>query len=412
MDAPNYAVPFANRNAPGHPPWRGGVLAVKSQPQLFIAAENRWRHSLSRIEFPKYLQSVVFAAVVTLWIGCDHGLFPKKVSLSDPEIQPFLKAMEQVDRSSLGFTPVSTNAQISLELHPPGGAYDAMLHVHGATSRTIAFRKNESGYRWIFEQESYEGPGWYQSIDGTFRESMLVEYQTERVDGVPTNQLYIRYTGSDTNLIDREFTLDEARPILEKWNTTPVEPWPGYIDGARFRPSDVCVIHARCTRRMLRFSSDSGVDLPCYRCRFARCWHCLHCIACWCAAPQRLGGRSHFVHSDWCSRRDGRWRNCDVSMYLDCEGRLAFTLSLGGWRNDWSVSWSSVRVVIQQSVGAHRGRVDPQIGAEGKLKGPGAAAVCGRPQGPPGPCHFNKEQTPLGGLFDPNPRIHGGCFGV
>jgi hypothetical protein len=33
-----------------------------------------------------------------------------------------------------------------------------------------------------------------------------------------------------------------------------------------------------------------------------------------------------------------------------------------------------------------------------KLKGPGAAAVCGRPQGPPGPCHFNKEQTPLASL--------------
>ena len=46
----------------------------------------------------------------------------------------------------------------------------------------------------------------------------------------------------------------------------------------------------------------------------------------------------------------------------------------------------------------------------------------GRPPGPKvkgrkrhcasGPCHFNKEQTPLGGLFDPNPRFHGGCFGV
>jgi hypothetical protein len=30
------------------------------------------------------------------------------------------------------------------------------------------------------------------------------------------------------------------------------------------------------------------------------------------------------------------------------------------------------------------------------------------------PCliHFNKEQTPPGDLFDPSPRIHGGCFGV
>jgi hypothetical protein len=31
---------------------------------------------------------------------------------------------------------------------------------------------------------------------------------------------------------------------------------------------------------------------------------------------------------------------------------------------------------------------------------------------PPGPCHFNKEQTPPGDLLDPSPRIHGGCFGV
>jgi hypothetical protein len=30
----------------------------------------------------------------------------------------------------------------------------------------------------------------------------------------------------------------------------------------------------------------------------------------------------------------------------------------------------------------------------------------------PGPCHFNKEQTPLGDLRKANPRFHGGCFGV
>ena len=30
----------------------------------------------------------------------------------------------------------------------------------------------------------------------------------------------------------------------------------------------------------------------------------------------------------------------------------------------------------------------------------------------PGPCHFNKEQTPPGDLLDPSPRFHGGCFGV
>jgi len=36
----------------------------------------------------------------------------------------------------------------------------------------------------------------------------------------------------------------------------------------------------------------------------------------------------------------------------------------------------------------------------------------GRERLAPGPCHFNKEQTPPGDLLDPSPRIHGGCFGV
>src|SRR5262245_3802402 len=31
---------------------------------------------------------------------------------------------------------------------------------------------------------------------------------------------------------------------------------------------------------------------------------------------------------------------------------------------------------------------------------------------PPGARGFNKEQTPLGDLYDPNPRFHGGSFGV
>jgi hypothetical protein len=162
--------------------------------------------------------------------GC--WLAPDKASLSDPQIQPLIKAMDQVDRASLGFTPVTTNAQISLELHSAGGTYDAMLHVYGATSRTIAFRKTSTGYRWISEQEIHEGPKWYQTVDGTFRENMVVEFQTERVNGIPTNQLTIRYTGNDTNLQGRELALTEAIPILEKWKTSPLEPQPPDLPGS------------------------------------------------------------------------------------------------------------------------------------------------------------------------------------
>jgi hypothetical protein len=166
--------------------------------------------------------------------GC--GLVPQRVSLSAPQIQPLLKAMDQVDRAALGFTPVTTNARINLELRS-GGSYDAMLHVYGATSRTIAFRKTPTGYRWISEQEIYNGPKWYQSVNGTFREHMVVEFQIEPENGIPTNQLYIRYNGSDTNLTDRKFTLAEVRPILEKWSTSPVEPQPPDLPGAGFDPA-------------------------------------------------------------------------------------------------------------------------------------------------------------------------------
>ena len=161
--------------------------------------------------------------VVLAVIGCRFGT--ESVQLSDPRIQPLLKAMEQVDRAALGFTPVTTNADIRLEL-ASGREYDAMLHVYGATGRTIAFRKTPSGYRWISEQENFTGPRWHQSVEGTFRESIVIEYQTERVNGIPTNQRYIRYSGGDTNLSDRELTLEEVRPVLDQWRVAPVEPRP------------------------------------------------------------------------------------------------------------------------------------------------------------------------------------------
>src|SRR5688572_10875195 len=126
-------------------------------------------------------------------LGCGPGLGPTKVSLSDPKVQPLLQAMDRVDRQSLGFTPLTTNAQVTLETRPRAN-YDRMLHVYGDTSRTIAFRKDGSSYRWIAEQEIHFGPGWEQTIDGPTRERFVVEFQTERVNGIPTNELYIRYS--------------------------------------------------------------------------------------------------------------------------------------------------------------------------------------------------------------------------
>jgi hypothetical protein len=173
----------------------------------------------------KLLSKALAVGVIGLFLFAGWSEIPTNVTLSDPRILPLLKAMDQVDRAALGFSPIATNTQISLELQS-GSTYDAMLHVYGATSRTIAFRKTGSGYRWISEQEIYEGPKWHQTVDGTFREQMVIEFQTEQVNGIPTNTLSIRYTGSDPNLEGRNFTLADVRPILEEWRVSPVEPQP------------------------------------------------------------------------------------------------------------------------------------------------------------------------------------------
>jgi hypothetical protein len=187
--------------------------------------------------FRKWGSVLLLCLSVTFANGAGFGSSPEKVSLSDPRVQPMLRAMDQVDRAALGFTPVTASDDIRLELTQPGGAYDAMLHLSGATTRTIAFRKTDAGYRWIFEQESREGPGWWQTPDGAVRESILMEYQTEHVDGVPLNQVFVRYTGADTNLSGRDLTLAEAQPILTKWATTPVQPRPPDSGNEEFNPA-------------------------------------------------------------------------------------------------------------------------------------------------------------------------------
>ena len=165
--------------------------------------------------------------------GCRVG--PEPVTVDDPRVKALLSAMERVDRAAIGFTPINEDAKITLE--GKRRAYDAMLHVYGNTSRTIAFRKTPVGYRWISEQETHWGPGWERTVDGTSRESITITYETEPVHRIPTNQLYIRYSGPDSTLTwPRELTLAEVRPMLEAWKTAPVEPQPPDLPDGGFGP--------------------------------------------------------------------------------------------------------------------------------------------------------------------------------
>ena len=147
-----------------------------------------------------------------------YGLSPKRINYSDPELAPLWKAVEAVDRASLGFTPVTKDSKISIE-RSNGRAYDVMLHIYRHSSRTIAFRKKEGSFIWIGEQESFEGPKKYSTPDGTFNECITLTYDKEKISGYPINVLNISYTGEDPRLSPsrRTLTLMDIQPILKEW---------------------------------------------------------------------------------------------------------------------------------------------------------------------------------------------------
>ena len=93
-----------------------------------------------------------------------------------------------------------------------------MLHLEGRTKRTIAFRKNTSGYSWIGEQEIFQGPKMYKTVDGTFHEEVTLTLEKEHVSGVPLNRLNVSYMGEDSRLAGRVgLSLSDVRPILKEW---------------------------------------------------------------------------------------------------------------------------------------------------------------------------------------------------
>jgi len=147
--------------------------------------------------------------------GC--GIIPKRVSIDDPQIQPLLQAAASFDRTAYGFTPIPRAADVRFESRPTKH-YDAMLHIAAKTARTIAFRKTSDRYRWIGEQEIFEGPKEYKTVDGTFREHLCFTYETESISGYPANRLNISYVGEDARLTDRaDLRLADVKTILKEW---------------------------------------------------------------------------------------------------------------------------------------------------------------------------------------------------
>jgi hypothetical protein len=154
-------------------------------------------------------------AALLLVLGC--GLIPEHVSHDDPRLKPMFDAMARVDRRAMGFTPIARNADIRLEWGRRE-SYDAMLHVYGKTSRTIAFKRTDAGYEWIGEQETFQGPNEYRSVDGPFNEAITINYDRVPISGFPINTIAIDYRGEEPDLAaPRHLSLDVVRPWLKKW---------------------------------------------------------------------------------------------------------------------------------------------------------------------------------------------------
>lgn len=157
---------------------------------------------------------VVGSLLLTL-LGCD--IVPRKVAIDDPRIQPLLTAAATFQRSTYGFTPIPRQAVVRWE----SGAtaqYDAMLHIEGKTSRTISFRKDGANYRWTGEQEIFQGPHKYKTVDGTFNEQVTLTYEVEKDSGFPLNRLNVTYNGEDPRFAQRsDITLTEITPLLKQW---------------------------------------------------------------------------------------------------------------------------------------------------------------------------------------------------
>ena len=152
--------------------------------------------------------------LLTIW-GCDW--FPRSVKIEDPRIQPLLVAAAAFPRTDYGFKAIPPDAHVRWEARPRAG-YDSMLHISSKTYRTIAFRKEGQGYRWIGEQETFTGPHEYTSVDGTFKETIVLTYEIEHISGSPLNQLYISYHGDDSRLSwPHVLTLSETRSVLKLW---------------------------------------------------------------------------------------------------------------------------------------------------------------------------------------------------
>jgi hypothetical protein len=165
-------------------------------------------------------KSILIIGLILLNASCD--IFPEKIEYDDAELKPYLKAIAQIDRKSMGFTEIEKDADISLERNSKSEkGYDRMLHIYGSTSRTVSFKLIENNdYEWIGEQEIFEGPNEFETLDGIFKENIILTYEKSPISGHKLNELNIEYRGENKLLTNKaNLTIEKIKPFLKQWTS-------------------------------------------------------------------------------------------------------------------------------------------------------------------------------------------------
>ncbi|MES1202974.1 MAG: hypothetical protein ABUS57_16170, partial [Pseudomonadota bacterium] len=76
-------------------------------------------------------------------------------------------------------------------------------------------------FEWIGEQEIFQGPRTYHTVDGDFKEELVLTFEIAPISGNPHGQLNIQYSGEDQRLrrldITEHISLEEAERVLHSW---------------------------------------------------------------------------------------------------------------------------------------------------------------------------------------------------
>ena len=201
----------------------------------------RWRYAfafgaVSHLSFAFIVDSLLVS-------GCaprsPPGFQEQNVPVSPVTLKPY-SALFLVDYQKLGFPPLPTNGTVriltvdrvrwNLEYAPPN--YDVSFQFYTGvsfypyTSRFIALKRSNGGYKVVSDQMTFNGPKRYKVNVTTVNESISILNETEQVAIIGTNVTgtVIAYSGPDPRFGKGKWryavdglTPSDIGPVLREW---------------------------------------------------------------------------------------------------------------------------------------------------------------------------------------------------